>query len=120
MLNKGGEKYLENKYIPMEAETLSMLKSGFIIVIVIVAICIITMLIKYRNKSLLWFAFQLIFISFGFKFVLDVLNNNVTANDMLSEETSLSIGLSALFWAISMVFMVIGIWRLVHKNKTRV
>ncbi len=106
---------MEFKSIPMEAETIPMLIAGFVVVVILVCICIIGMIIKSKNKSFIWFLFQLVFLSLGFKFSLDVLDNTVDTNLMLSEHTSLSIGLSALLWAISMFCMVIGIWQVSKK-----
>lgn len=111
---------MEIKNIPMEAETVSTLILGFVTMMIIVTICLILLFIKHKNKSLLWFGAQLIFLSLGFSQVLNVLNNkisfNTPENAMISEETSLNIGLSALYWAISMLCMIIGIWQVMKKG----
>jgi hypothetical protein len=110
---------LETLNIPMEAETIPMLISGFGAVIVVTVICIL--LLRRRNKdfSYVWFMGQVLFLVLGFNSALKIFDLKSVPGPMLSEEVSLVIGLSALFWALSMVCMVIGIWKIVSKQNNQ-
>lgn len=50
---------------------------------------------------------------------LKIFDRKMVPSAMLSEEVSLVIGLSALYWALSMVCMVIGIWQLSSKDRNQ-
>lgn len=96
----------------MEAETIPTLAAGFIGVIALTVLCIIILWWHHRSLIYTWFIGQVLFLVLGFYYSLRIFELMTIESSMLSEEVSLIIGLSALFWAISMVCMVIGIWKL--------
>lgn len=100
---------MEAKSIPMEAETMFMLIGGFSIVIALSLAFVIAMLLRRKEPSYLWFIVQILFLVGGFRFALKVLDDNIAANSMVSEQTSMDIGLTAVLWALSMLSMLIGI-----------
>ncbi len=102
---------MERLNIPMEAETIPMLIGGFSIVLLLTLICIIVLWSRNKSISYAWFIAQIIFLILGFKSALKIFDLTVPSS-MLSEEISLVIGVSALYWAASMVCMLIGIWQL--------
>ena len=106
---------METLNIPMEAETIPTLISGFSAVIIFTLICIFYL--WWKNKRLIysWFIGQLIFLILSFKKALVVFDLRHISSPMLSEEVSLIIGVSALYWAGSMICMIIGIWQLSKK-----
>ncbi len=94
----------------MEEGTKSLLILGFILVLLIVASCIVLLWKKSRNNSLLWFIPQLGMLSICLFLFIRLINTQGTIPaPMLSEENSLTIGLMAIVWSLSMVFMTIGI-----------
>ncbi|MFU7517549.1 hypothetical protein [Clostridium sp. HCS.1] len=103
----------------IEQGTKSLLVFGFIIVVVIVALCICLLWKKTKNNGLLWFIPQLVMLSLCLILFIRLINNQRTISPaMLSEENSLFIGLIAISWALSMLLMSIGII-VSFKNKKR-
>lgn len=108
-----------NINMAMEQETESLIIFGFIIVLVIVAICIGLLWRKTRSNGLFWFIPQLGMLSLCLLLFIKLINNQAnTPAPMLSEENSLTIGLMGVSWALSMGFMTIGI-STSFKPKTR-
>ena len=104
--------------MPMEAETLSILSWGFYIVVASSLVVIIKLLISQKDKSFAWFIAQLVFLYFGFlKFLYSIKMKPEVPQTMLSEENSLTLGISGSLWAISMLCMLTGIWNLSKKSK---
>ena len=102
----------------LEQETQGLVILGFIIIVIIVAISILLLWNKTRNRGLLWFLPQLVMLSLCLHFFLQLVNNQVTVSPvMLSEENSLMVGFIGISWALSMIFMTLGITVSV-KNKS--
>ena len=102
----------------MEAETLSMLTWGFFIVIAISLGVVIKLWLESKNNAFIWFIIQLVFLVFAFFRVSYLIQIKPEIPEvMMSEENSLSIGIIGVFWAISMLSMLIGIWQVIKKNK---
>jgi len=103
----------------MEAEAIPTLITGFGAVIILTVFCILVL--WRRNKGFLyaWFIGQVLFLVVAFNSTLKVLDLKAVPSAMLSEEVSLTIGLSAVYWALSMACMVIGIWQLSSKENNR-
>lgn len=110
---------MEMKSIPMEAETIPTLITGFIITILVVTVILILLLIKRKDLVYGWFIGQVVFLCISFIFVIKVLGKDQAIHSMVSENISLSVGLSALLWTISMIFMVTGILKLSKRNAPR-
>lgn len=103
----------------LEQETKWLVIFGFIIIVIIVAVSILSLWIKTKNKGLLWFMPQLVMLSLCLYFFLQLVNNQVTVSQvMLSEENSLMVGFIGISWSLSMVFMTLGITVSV-KNKSK-
>lgn len=72
---------------------------------------------KSHDKSIFWFVGQLVFLVFAFglfyKCVTYLPNQG---NSMYSEDQSITLALSGICWAISMVFDLIGIYKMVKKR----
>ena len=105
------------KVIPMEAEVIPMLIGGFSLITGLITICIFVLWKRNRDLSYLWFIGQVLFLSIGFHYVLEVLGQTAITDSMASEDVSLSIGLAAVFWALSMVCMIIGIWQISNNKR---
>jgi hypothetical protein len=102
----------------VEQETTSLIIFGFTFVIVIVAISIFVLWEKTKNRGLLWFIPQLIMQGICLLLFLKLIHNqNSVPAVMLSEENSLTIGLMGISWALSMIFMAVGVIVAV-RNKT--
>lgn len=104
----------------LEQETKGLVILGFIIIVIIVAVSILLLWNKTRNRGLLWFLPQLMMLSLCLYFFLKLVNNQVTVSPvMLSEENSLMVGAIGISWALSMIFMVIGVTVSI-KNKSKI
>lgn len=105
--------------MPLEQEIKVLVMLGFIITVVIVAASIFFLWNKTKNNGLLWFFPQLVMLSLCLHFFLNLANNQVTAPPvMLSEENSLMVGIIGVCWALSMIFMMIGVTVSI-KNKSK-
>lgn len=94
----------------MEEETVPLLITGVTIVLLCCFGAVIYLYLKNRKNGYILFFLQLIFLLLAFVRALDILTMKAGNTTMLSESVSLNIGLSALFWAISMGCMIAGIF----------
>jgi hypothetical protein len=101
----------------MEEETVPMLKTGVTIVLLCCFGTVLYLYIKSRKNGYILFFLQLIFLYLAFSRVLSILTMKIVNTTMLSENVSLNIGLSALYWAISMGCMIIGIMMISKKGE---
>ena len=92
-----------------ESEVPGFLAGGFLLVTLVSLAVLIILLIRSRNKNLLFFMAQLAFLALAFYLPRD--------NSMYTEENSLSIALAGLCWAASMGCMLAGIYRMLKKSK---
>ena len=98
------------RLIPMEAETIPLLITGVILVLVVSLIVITILFIKKKSRGYLLFIAQLIFFGLSFYQLIEIFNiRNETDGVMSSEIVSGKIGLSAVLWAIGMLCMLVGI-----------
>lgn len=106
--------------MPLEQESKGLVILGFIIIVTIVAVSILLLWNKTRNRGLLWFLPQIVMLSLCLYFFLRLVNNQVRVSPvMLSEENSLMVGAIGISWALSMIFMAIGVTVSV-KNKSKI
>lgn len=97
----------------MEAEVLAIMILGFAGVVLISIGVIIGLWIKTKNKAYSWFLVQVVFLIIAFiNFTGLLIRGSGIPKAMLSEENSLSLGIAGVLWALSMLFMLIGIYRL--------
>lgn len=103
----------------MEAEVLAMMTLGFVGVVLVSIGVIISLWVKTKNKAYSWFLVQVAFLIIAFiNFTGLLIGSSSTPETMLSEENSLLLGIVGVFWALSMLFMLIGIYRL-GRTKTK-
>lgn len=101
----------------LEQEAKGLVILGFMIIVGIVAVSILLLWNKTKNRGLLWFFPQLMMLSLCLYFFLKLVNNQATVSPaMLSEENSLMLGYIGISWAVSMIFMLLGIISTVKKN----
>ena len=102
--------------IAFEAEVPLFLLVGFTVVAILSFIALLVLFIRSHNLNLLFFVVQVIFLILTFKNLFGLIT--VLGNlPMLTEECSLRVGLAGVCWACSMLFMFIGIFRIVRKKK---
>jgi uncharacterized protein len=97
----------------MEAEVLGFIILGFAAIVLLSLGTIITLWVKTKRAAYAWFLVQVVFLILAFfMFIRLLLGAYNVPRAMLSEENSLSLGAMGLLWALSMVFMLIGIYSL--------
>ena len=99
-----------------ESEVPGFLAGGFLLVTLVSLAVLIILLIRSRNKNLLFFMAQLAFLALAFYFFYDIATLP-RDNSMYTEENSRSIALAGLCWAASMGCMLAGIYRMLKKSK---
>jgi hypothetical protein len=98
--------------MPMEQETMGMLIGGFSIIIGITFIIVLLLLFSKKRKPFrmaytLVIGF-LLFFSWAVSQAINAISFDVN-HPMASEEISLRLGISGVLWAISMLFLILGI-----------
>ena len=98
--------------MPMEQETMGMLIGGFSIIIGVTFMIVLLLLFSKKRKPFrmaytLVIGF-LLFFSWAASQALKAITFDVN-HPMASEEISLRLGISGVLWAISMVFLVLGL-----------
>jgi hypothetical protein len=98
--------------MPLEEEVFGLLIGGFSIVMGIAIITIFLLWFRNKNNSsaYMWTLLHLLFFSVAIFFSLKAISSNHN-HPMASEEISLQLGVSGVVWALSMVFLVIGIFK---------
>ena len=98
--------------MPLEREVMGLLIGGFVIVMGIVIITTLLLWFKNKHKSYVytWILLHLLLFSVAVYFLLEAIsfNNN---HLMASEEISLRIGIAGVIWAISMLCLLIGVYK---------
>ena len=103
----------------LEQGTTTLIILGFFIILSIVFIWLILLFNKNNNRGLLWFIPQLAMLILCLYFFISLINTSATVpTAMLSEENSLLIGCLGISWALSMLFMILGITS-ITKNKDK-
>lgn len=109
--------------MPMEQETMGMLIGGFSIVMGITFIAVLLLLFSKKRKTFrMAYALvigHLVFFSWAVNQALNAISFDVN-HPMASEEISLRLGITGVLWAISMVFLVIGLIKFSNIKKTNV
>ncbi|MDQ1002615.1 hypothetical protein QFZ28_003015 [Neobacillus niacini] len=98
--------------MPMEQETLGLLFGGFSIVMGITFMIVLRMLFSKKRKSFRvaygLIMCHLILFSLAVYQALRAISFNGN-HPMASEEVSLRLGMTGVLWAISMVFLILGL-----------
>lgn len=96
----------------MEEETLLILNIGIVVTMLLYVGFILNNLFRKKNKIFVWFLLHSITMSISIYYYVSLLYSNYhrTINPtVISESNSLNIGLSAVFWSISIFILIIGI-----------
>lgn len=103
----------------LEAEVYGLILDGFGIVVLGTLLVLIYLFWRSRNQAVLWFGGQTLFLSgafwFFFRFRALCLRYDPHFS-MYSEEQSVHIACAGFLWALSMLCMLIGIYRLLRKG----
>ena len=101
----------------LEAEVYGLVLGGFVIVVVCTLLVLIYLFWRSRNQVILWFGGQTLFLSGAFWFFFRALCFRYDPQfSMYSEVQSVHIACAGLLWALSMLCMLIGIYRLLRKG----
>ncbi|MFA6941148.1 MAG: hypothetical protein WCQ54_09240, partial [Clostridiaceae bacterium] len=92
-------------------ETIAIFLVAFIGVIIFSLVTIISMMVKYKSKSYIWFLAQVIMLIAAFFIFLGL----IIINSNTPRENSVAVGIMGLLWAGSMLCMLIGISSLSRK-----
>jgi hypothetical protein len=105
--------------MPMEQETMSMLIGGFSIIMgVAFIIALLLMFSKKRKPFRLAYGLVIgsfIFFSWAISQALHAINIDVN-HPMASEEVSLRLGVTGVLWAVSMLFLLLGLIKFTLPN----
>ncbi|WP_052427530.1 hypothetical protein [Neobacillus niacini] len=109
--------------MPMEQETMGMLIGGFSIIMGITFIVVLLLLFSKKRKSFrtaygLMIGY-LIFFSWSVSQALNAISFDVN-HPMASEEISLRLGIAGILWAISMLFLSLGLIKFSYTKRTKV
>ena len=106
--------------MPLEQEVSNLLIVGFIFIVLVIGISTITLWIKNKRNSAayLFILVHLGLLSTAFIFFMNAITLELDFNHpMASEERSLQIGVAGLFWALSMISLLVSIFK--FTNLTR-
>lgn len=106
--------------ILFEAETFSMLAFGFYTVLGLAALVVLYGWSRRRRSGYLWVLAHLVTCAAAVAIALSLESAGAAATRadqgaMLSENSSLRIGLAGVVWAASMGFLLVGVGRLGRK-----
>jgi len=104
--------------MPLEQEVPVMLQVGFYGIVFIFFLSILILQRRYKDVKLTSFlVFIGLFTFAGFNLLRAI---NIGRRDvpdvMQSEEASMSIGVAGVFWAISMFFLINGIYQFIKRS----
>ncbi|KUO49788.1 MAG: hypothetical protein APF76_00665 [Desulfitibacter sp. BRH_c19] len=104
--------------IPMESETIPLLIGAYTIVISIALGTVLRLWFKSKENAFIWLIAHFIIFSFAVVKWINVITGAtlLPGTTMSSENTSLQIGQAGIIWAISIIFLLIGISRLSKKK----
>ena len=106
--------------MPLEQEVPNILTIGFITIILILTISTIALWIRNKENSTAYSVvlLHLLLLSIAFYFFMNAITLDLDYNQpMASEENSLQIGIAGVFWVLSMLSLLIAIFKFSKKNK---
>ncbi|WP_431028903.1 hypothetical protein [Lysinibacillus sp. LZ02] len=107
--------------MPLEAEIPHLLTIGFIVIVCIFAISIITLWMKNKNNGVAYtfILLHLVSLSCGFYFLMNAISPDLDYNHpMASEENSMQIGIAGVFWFVSMMSLFISIFQFTRVKRS--
>jgi hypothetical protein len=109
--------------MPMEQETMGMLNGGFSVIMGIAFIVVLVLMLSKKRQPLsVANAFVigfLVFFTCAISHALKAISFDIN-HPMASEEISLSLGFAGVLWAISMLFLLVGIIKFSSTQKSTV
>jgi uncharacterized membrane protein len=103
--------------MPLEQEVISLLISGFSIVMGVAFLVVLLVWIRDKRAAYAWVVLHFVIFSAAIYFFLQAISFDYI-HPMASEEISLRIAMSGIAWALSMVFLIIGILSFSKKKKS--
>jgi len=106
--------------MPLEQEVPNILTIGFITIILIFTISTIALWIRNKENSTAYsmVSLHLLLLSTAFYFFMNAITLDLDyKHPMASEENSLQIGIAGVFWALSMLSLLVAIFKFSRKNK---
>lgn len=104
--------------MPLEEEVLGLLIGAFSVVMGIAIIALLLLWLQKKNNSLayIWTLLHLLFFSVAIYFLIKAISFDYE-HVMASEENSFHIGIAGIIWAISMVCLLIAIFKFSTSEK---
>ena len=109
--------------MPLEQEVPNLLTTGFIAIILILTISTIVLWIRNKGNSTAYImvSMHLLLLSSAFYFFMNAITLELDYNHpMASEENSLQIGIASVFWTLSMLSLLVALFKfsnISRKNK---
>ena len=101
----------------LEAEVFGLVCWAFLAVEGVTVLILLGLFLRSRNRALLWFGGQALWLGAAYFFFFRCLNQRpVPGFSMYTEEQSLLLALAGVCWALSMVCMLLGVYRLLRKG----
>lgn len=101
----------------LESELYTFILIAFVCVALLTLIILGFLFWKTENRAIIWFIGQLFTLSGSFFFFFQALTYLPNqGNCMYSEDQSMRIVIAGLLWAVSMICMLLGIYRLLRKG----
>lgn len=101
----------------LESELYVFIRIAFACVALLTLIILGFLYRKTENRAIVWFIGQLFALSGSFFFFFQALTDLPNqGNCMYSEDQSMRIAIAGLLWAVSMICMLLGIYRLLRKG----
>lgn len=100
--------------MPLEREMPNLFTIGFIAIILIFTISIFVLWIRNKEKSTAYILvlLHLLLLCIAFYFLMNAITLALDYNHpMASEENSLQIGVAGVFWALSMLSLLVSIFK---------
>lgn len=101
-----------NIVMPMEQEVMPLLITGVSVVIILSFIIVTGLWVLTKITAYAWIIAHLVFLSLSISRWIYLLGANKSHDTMISESNSLIIGGAAVLWAISVGFLMIGVYKL--------
>ena len=106
--------------MPLEQEVSNFLIIGFISIILLLTISTITLWIRNKEKNVAYIMvlLHLLMLSIAFYYFMNAITLELDYNHpMASEENSLQIGIAGVCWALSMLSLLVALFKFSRKNK---
>ncbi|TMN22006.1 hypothetical protein [Lentibacillus cibarius] len=106
--------------MPLEQEVPNLLIIGFVFIVLVFSISTIALWVKNKRNSIAYLLIlvHLILLSIAFVFFMNAVTLQLDYNHpMASEENSLQIGFAGVFWALSIITLLVAIFKFSSSSK---